>query len=159
MAGQILACNTIFSLILMKCQYEEESTCIENTVKPIGGILLVVCLVVLTKLNAENCGINSVSLLKYFKSKYQNELSQAEGIFIVEEIFPDQGMQIYLGGCLITAIGAFLQLILVMSVDIDITLRQLTEIILTQTFIPVYWIYKSEKLRVIMRKYFCFARA
>ena len=121
--------------------------------------MLVICLVVFMKLNAENCGINPVNLLKYLKSKFENELSQAEGIFVVEEIFPDEGMQIYLGGCLLSAIGAFFQLLLVMSVDIDITVRQLTEMILTQTFIPVYWIYKSEKLQFIMRKYFCFARA
>ena len=71
----------------------------------------------------------------------------------MEERFSDQGLLIYFGGFLLGVIGGFFRLILVVAFDINLTVRQLIGMV-NLSLIPVYWIYKSEKLQLVIRKFF-----
>ena len=72
---------------------------------------------------------------------------------IVEEKFSDQGLLIYFGGFLLGVIAGFIRMILVVAFDINLTVRQLIGMV-NLSLIPVYWIYKSEKLQLVIRKFF-----
>ena len=76
---------------------------------------------------------------------------------IAEEKYSDQGLLIYFGGFLIGVIGGFIRLVLVMTFEIDLTVGQLLGMV-NLTVIPVYWIYKSEKLQLVIRKYLSMER-
>ena len=80
-------------------------------------------------------------------------IEETEGTLIVEERFSDQGLLIYFGGFLLGVIGGFVRLILVVAFDINLTVRQLIGMV-NLSLIPVYWIYKSEKLQLVVRKFF-----
>ena len=75
----------------------------------------------------------------------------------VEEGFSDQGLLIYFGGFLLGVIGGFIKLILVIAIEMDLTVRQLIGMV-HLSIIPVYWIYKSEKLQLVIRKFYSLDR-
>ena len=160
LAGQILACATIFGVLSIKCFGEEGYICTENGLAKMGGIVCVFCLIILIRITAENYCITQVKILQYLKSKVypnietksSNDEQQTEGTLIAEERYSDQGLLIYFGGFLIGVIGGFIRLVLVMTFEIDLTVRQLLGMV-NLTVIPVYWIYKSEKLQLVIRKY------
>ena len=101
-----------------------------------------------------------MKILQYLKSKVypnietesSNDEQQTEGTLIAEERYLDQGLLIYLGGLLFGVIGGFIRLVLVKTFEIDWTVRQLLGMVIL-TVVPVYWIYKSEKLQMVIRKY------
>ena len=125
-----------------------------------GGIACVFCLIILIRITAENHCITQVKILQYLKSKVcqnienesLNDEQQTEGTLIAEERYSDQGLLIYFGGFLIGVIGGLSRLVLVMTFEIDLTVRQLLGMV-NLTLIPVYWIYKSEKLQLVIRKH------
>ena len=163
LTGQIVTSATIFGLLSIKCYKEEGYICTEKAIAGIGGIAVVFCLIILIRITAENHGITLVKLFQYFKSKVDQNfveingwnievVQQTEGSLVAEERFSDQGLLICFGGFLIGVIGGIINGILVTTFEIDSKERHLLGMF-NLSLIPVYWIYKSEKLQLVIRKY------
>ena len=159
MAGQIVVSATIFGLLSIKCYEKEGWTCTENAFGKIGGTTFGFCLIILLRITAENQGIKPVHFFQNLKRKVRTifdrdieVVQQTVGILVAEEKFSDQGLLIYFGGVLIGVIGGTINGILVTTLEIDSKVRHFLGMV-NLSLIPVYWIYKSEKLQLVIRKY------
>ena len=159
MAGQIVVSATIFGLLSIKCYEKEGWTCTETAFGKIGGTTFGFCLIILLRITAENQGIKPVHFFQNLKRKVRTifdrdieVVQQTVGILVAEEKFSDQGLLIYFGGVLIGVIGGTINGILVTTLEIDLKVRHLLGMV-NLSLIPVYWIYKSEKLQLVIRKY------
>ena len=159
LAGQLIASVTIFGLwSLIKCSGEKGYFCNETELGKFGGLSCVICLIILLKITAENHGITSLAKLLHLLKKKLGMNHKIE-IWTIEVrqqghlnlIVEDQGLLICFGGFFIGVIGGLIRFILVMTFEVDFAVRQLIGMI-NLSCIPIFWIYKSEKLQKVVWK-------